>query len=627
MRLFSIILFLVVFCTEYSSGQRNCYSHEYLLQEIQQDPTRKDRLDQIEEFTRSYLRKSHTPRSIITIPVVVHVVYKTGAENISDAQIYSQIDILNEDFRRQNADASNTPTIFQSVAADIEIEFCLASVTPNGATTSGITRTQTYISSFGTNNSVKFSGAGGVDAWPSDQYLNIWVCNIGGGILGYAQFPGGNPSTDGVVNDFRYFGDIGTATAPFNLGRTLTHEVGHWLNLYHIWGDGNCSEDDNVTDTPLASGSNRTGSPCTFPGRNSCNQGAGDLPDMFQNYMDYSDDVCMNLFTLGQKARMQALFDPGGARVSLLSSNGCGIGNPATCNDEYQNGLETGIDCGGPSCPPCPTCDDGIMNGLETDIDCGGPFCPSCPCLETENELIVALTFDNYPNESSWQIRDESDQIIASGGPYSGQPGLSELEVNLCIADGCYEFRMYDVYGDGMCCFYGPGNYELSDLNGNILASGDQFGHLESTNFCVPVACNKNVVTTLASGTGSITEAIQCANENETILLSSSLANQTIDLGNIGLLIDKSLTIEANPADQIKLTSSGSDPTIRLSPAVSLTLIGFEVMSTSADQPTIENYGTLILDNMYIKNSMGNPQLMNTMGSNVMVSNSSTLRK
>jgi len=592
---------------------------EHLEKEIQEDPKRMGKLLKIEEFTQHAIRSSSNTRSVITIPVVVHVVYNTASENITEAQIQSQIDILNEDFRRMNTDASNTPPEFQGVAADAEIEFCLATVAPNGAATNGITRTQTSQTSFGTNDQVKFSSSGGADAWPSDEYLNVWVCDISGGILGYAQFPGGSAATDGVVNDYAYFGNIGTATPPFNLGRTMTHEVGHWLNLRHIWGDGGCGVDDFVADTPSSDGPNYTGSPCSFPGPVSCG-----TDDMFQNYMDYSDDACMNLFTSGQKARMRALFDPGGFRESLLTSNGCGTPQPPTCEDGYQNGEETGVDCGGPDCPTCPTCDDGVMNGEETGVDCGGPDCPSCPCFD--NEVTITLNFDNFPQETSWEILDDNNQVVASGGTYGNQPDGSTLVIDVCLTDGCYDFRILDSYGDGMCCGYGIGDYVVTDDVGNVIASGGSFGSSETTAFCLP-GCQIEVDINAASGNGSLMDAIGCAASGETITLTSAIAGMTIDLGTMGIIIDKSLTIEADPADNIILTSSGSSSTITLNSGVSLTLRGFEIRSTSVDQPTISNSGVLILDNATIKNSMGNPQLLNNTGSQVQVMNSSSLRK
>jgi len=405
-RLFLVFLMLIGFGVSISA-QRNCATMDNLEQLQQQDPETKNRMEQIERHTQRVLQSgARSVDGVITIPIVFHIVYNTPEQNISDAQVQSQLDILNEDFRRINADAGNTPDDFRPVVADVQIQFCLASTDPEGNFTTGITRTQTDLIEHGTNNTVKFNDQGGKDAWPSGDYLNLWVCNLSGTLLGYAQFPDtGTPETDGVVCDYLYVGNIGTATAPYDLGRTATHEVGHWLNLRHIWGDGGCGIDDEVSDTPLAGGSNGTQDPCTYPGPNSCVEENGDLPDMFQNYMDYSGDACMNLFTKGQKARMRALFEEGGFRLSLLNSNGCSQAPPPTCDDGLQNGNETGVDCGGPdcaecpptcfdgiqngdeteidcggsSCLPCPSCDDGIQNGQETDVDCGGPDCIACP--------------------------------------------------------------------------------------------------------------------------------------------------------------------------------------------------------------------------------------------------------
>lgn len=476
-----------LFLTISSFSQRTCGAMEVLAQQLEQDPKRQDKMNRIERATQAFLKKNAAQRfnGVATIPVVVHVVYNSSAENISEAQINSQIDILNEDFRRLNSDASNTPADFIAKAADIEIEFCLASIDPDGNPTNGITRTSTTNTSFGTNDQVKFNSSGGKDAWPAADYLNVWVCDISGGILGYAQFPGGSPSTDGVVNDYQYFGNIGTATAPFDLGRTMTHEVGHYLNLRHIWGDGNCNADDFVSDTPRAGGPNYSGAPCTYPGPNSCNEGSNDLADMFQNYMDYSNDGCMNLFTDGQKARMRAIFDSGGARASLLSSNKCGTPAEPTCSDGIQNGDEQGIDCGGSICAACPakpSCSDGVQNGSETGVDCGGPDCAPCPCAGTDVTVIIVL--DNYPEETSWFIRNSSGSTVASGGTYGSQPDGSTVSVDLCLADDCYDFIINDAYGDGICCSYGSGSY-LVTAGGSTVASGGSFNSSETSNFCV----------------------------------------------------------------------------------------------------------------------------------------------
>ncbi|MCL4106410.1 UNVERIFIED_CONTAM: hypothetical protein GTU68_030368 [Idotea baltica] len=445
-----------------------------LQMQLENDPKLEHKMEKIEKATRAFMQKSETSRvdGIITIPVVFHVVYNNSAENIPDAQLITQLNILNEDFRRLNSDADNT----WSQADDAEIEFCLATVDPQGAATSGITRTSTSSTSFGTNDQVKFASSGGKDAWPAADYLNIWVCDITGGILGYAQFPGGPANTDGVVNDYLYTGGQGQATAPFDLGRTLTHEVGHYLNLRHIWGDGGCGVDDFVTDTPTSDASN--GGCAT--GHVSCG-----TVDMVQNYMDYSDDACMNLFTSGQKVRMRAIFDTGGFRESLLTSTACGTPAEPTCTDGIQNGQETGVDCGGPDCPTCPptpTCTDGIQNGDETGIDCGGSECPSCPCAGTD--VNVTITFDNYPEETSWSITDGNGSTVAQGGTYASQADGSTISIDLCLTDGCYDFIINDTYGDGICCSYGNGSYTVT-AGGSTAASGGNFNASETTNFCV----------------------------------------------------------------------------------------------------------------------------------------------
>ena len=455
-----IVCMLIVGALE---AQRSCGTMDHHHHEEELDPTRKMRLEEIERHAQMVMRSgARAVEGVITIPVVFHVVYNTTAQNISEVQIQSQIDILNEDFRRLNADAVNTPDDFVALASDVEIEFCLATVDPNGQVTNGITRTQTDKTEFPLNTNqdyraVKFNASGGKDAWPSSDYLNFWVANLGSGILGYATFPGGDPAIDGVVCGYRFIGNQGTATAPYNLGRTATHEVGHWLNLRHIWGDGNCNADDLVLDTPSAGGPNYSGAPCTHPGPNSCIDGANDLPDMFQNYMDYSDDGCMNLFTLGQKNRMRSLFEAGGSRASLLNSNGCGQGTPPTCEDGIQNGDETGVDCGGSNCAPCP--------------------CPQSP-------LTLSITLDNYPEETSWSITDADNSIVASGGTYGSSPDGSTITETINLGAGDYTFTINDTYGDGICCTYGDGSYRLTDANGLLIATGGNFDSAESAMFC-----------------------------------------------------------------------------------------------------------------------------------------------
>ena len=252
---------------------------------------------------------------IVRIPVVIHVIWNKEEQNISDAQIQSQMDVLNKDFRKSNPDVSQVPPVWSNLPADLGIEFFLATKDPNGNPTSGITRTQTSVERFDSSDKMKFGATGGKDAWPSDRYLNMWVCPLGGGLLGYAQFPGGPAEKDGVVITHTGFGTTGTALPPFDKGRTATHEIGHWLNLFHIWGDdwSGCTGSDGVDDTPNQAGSN-TGVPA-FP-HVSCNNGPNG--DMFMNYMDYVDDNCMVMFTQGQATRINACLE--GPRSSFLNA-------------------------------------------------------------------------------------------------------------------------------------------------------------------------------------------------------------------------------------------------------------------------------------------------------------------
>jgi PKD repeat protein len=312
---------------------RKCATHELdSLYKAESSNYRASRIS-IEDQTRTFVANfahEDAQRAVITIPVVFHVVYQNATENISDAAVKSQIDILNLDFRKLNPNFNQTPSVFKPVAADMEIEFCLASVDPQGAATSGITRTLTTNATFSTNDAVKFTAQGGRNAWPRDKYLNIWICDLGTGLLGYAQFPGGQSSRDGVVIHYKTVGapPANVFTGSYNRGRTATHEVGHWLNLYHIWGDDNgaCDGTDEVSDTPN-SGDENFGCP-VFP-HITCNNGPNG--DMFTNYMDYMDDACATMFTNGQKARARALFAVGGFRATLATSNVC-TSNPITQN-------------------------------------------------------------------------------------------------------------------------------------------------------------------------------------------------------------------------------------------------------------------------------------------------------
>jgi len=298
--------------------RRSCATLESYFELVDQHPEFRFNQAALQGYTQAFLDSGGATfrTGQVTIPVVVHVVFRTEAENISDEQIQSQIDVLNQDFMAVNPDLADVPVPFQDLIGNPQIQFELATTDPSGDPTSGITRTETDRTSFSSQgNPVKSAATGGADAWDTTRYLNIWVCTLSGGLLGYAQFPGGPPATDGVVVLNTAFGTTGTARAPFDKGRTATHEVGHYLNLSHIWGENriaSCADSDFVDDTPNQFGPN-TGKP-TFPSSSCNNEPNGDL---FMNYMDYVDDEAMFMFTLGQVVRMRATL--AGSRVDLVA--------------------------------------------------------------------------------------------------------------------------------------------------------------------------------------------------------------------------------------------------------------------------------------------------------------------
>ena len=289
---------------------RKCGSMEVLQQQLQKDPSLGSRMKAIEAHTQRLIKEVSLSRLLpdgsIQIPVVVNVLYRTAAQNISQAQIQSQIDILEKDYNALNSEYSSVPALFSGVKANVGVHFVLKSV---------VRKSSTKTSWSATTENMKKTSLGGIDPTTPDSVLNIWVVNFinygGQEVLGYAQFPGGPAATDGVVIGYRYFGNTGTAVSPFNLGRTATHEVGHYLNLRHIWGDATCGN-DLVGDTPLHNDAN-FGCP-TYPHYSTC---SGTPVEMTMNYMDYTDDACMYMFSAGQKARMLATFTSGGGRYGF----------------------------------------------------------------------------------------------------------------------------------------------------------------------------------------------------------------------------------------------------------------------------------------------------------------------
>ena len=272
---------------------------------------------------------------VLTIPVVVHVVWKNDEENISNEQIHSQIEVLNEAFRKRNSNLDIIPPLYQSRVADLEIEFCLAQSDPEGFRTEGITRTQTRVDNIGSatnegRKSICYTRLGGRDAWDTEKYVNIWVGEMGNGLAGQASFPGqDNTREDGIRITPDRFGNTGTVKAPYHLGRTMVHEMGHYLNLQHLWGSckeeafccsnvaSDCDCDDGIEDTPpLLDTYLRT---CPGDFKLVCGS-----PDMFMNYMTFADDPCMAMFTEGQKAVVLQTLNE--LRPGLLDGSACKAG-------------------------------------------------------------------------------------------------------------------------------------------------------------------------------------------------------------------------------------------------------------------------------------------------------------
>lgn len=327
--LLSLLLVSSVFAARAQFTVSHCGSEELRQHMLDRDPAFRKAQEDIEAFTANYVQLMANAKTkvgkVYYIPVVVHVIHNGEAlgsgANISVAQITSEIAVLNKDYRMLNTDSLKPTHAYYSVADDAEIEFCLATLDPNGQFTTGIDRFNYSQPSYDYTELETIIKPNTI--WKPEQYLNIWVCKLGGSagsLLGYATPPGTATDNDGVVISTTSFGTVGNVMAPYNKGRTATHEVGHYFNLRHVWGDANCGN-DQVSDTQPAKQANY-GCP-TFPHNANSTCGAGPSGEMYMNYMDYTDDACMKMFTTGQKTRMRATLAAGGSRSTLASSLGC----------------------------------------------------------------------------------------------------------------------------------------------------------------------------------------------------------------------------------------------------------------------------------------------------------------
>lgn len=311
------VIFLSLALASLSAAQEKCGSTFYRNNEVSANPSLIAKSQEIEEFIQQQTANrilDNGDDSVIRIPVVIHVLYHNPAEKVTAAQVASQIEALNKYFRRRNADTMNAPAYFRQLGADIKIEFQLAVSDPMRRSTTGIIYKYTPITNWSADDQMKFSSSMGDDGWDPSSYLNIWVCNLGR-FAGYASLPGGEKAKDGVVIANTVFGTSGTQTG-YTMGKTAVHEVGHWLNLRHLWGDEYCG-DDGVSDTPKQA-TYTVG--CPTGARLTC--GNSPYGDMYMNYMDYTNDVCINMFTKGQKTRIRSLFSPGATRNGIANSKG-----------------------------------------------------------------------------------------------------------------------------------------------------------------------------------------------------------------------------------------------------------------------------------------------------------------
>ena len=548
--------------------------HEELMDSNEQyreeQQSREASLEQLIHDVRSGL----VPKSneILTIPVVVHIIHDGDAlgsgSNISDEQVWSAINGLNEDYRKMagtNGDGDG---------ADIEVEFCLAQRDPDDNPHSGINRVNgCSVTDYCNEGITAGQGQGAnemnvknLSRWPNQDYYNIWVVteiennNGGSGIQGYAYFPTTSP-VDGTVILYNAFGTTGNLKSYTNMNRTLTHELGHGFALFHTFQGGSCSESncqlqgDRVCDTP----------PTVL--NSSCSNAACSGTQQVENYMDYTSQSCKDMFTEGQKERMRLSIQ--NSRSNLLTSNGCepvnvvaadagiteisepsgssctsiiqpivtlsNLGSSTLSNVTIRYRTEglweeffwTGLLGPGQNTEIILPEYDGGWGSKTLEVETQNPngSNDSNPsnngstsdylAIESANTATVNITLDVLGGQTTWLIRDLTGNILAEGGPYGNfQSGQVETE-SICLLDGCYEFVMMDAVGNGICCFNGDGSYEVIDQDGNVLASGAEFEDEEITEFCFSSGGNAPVASFNTGDTNPcVGEAISFSNQS-----------------------------------------------------------------------------------------------------------------
>jgi hypothetical protein len=517
------------------------------------------------------------PQTIFNIPVVIHVIHNGdpvntasshSGENISYAQAISQINVMNQDFRRLLGTPGNGSSGY-NLGIDCEVNFCLAQQDPSGNATDGVHRVNLGQASWSTtaiNSTVKPA-----TQWDPTKYLNMWTVRFtDSSLLGYAQFPsgsglgglnasGGASNTDGVVANYNAFGTIAENDGTFelnttyNLGRTMTHEVGHWIGLRHIWGDdtactgNNATSGDYVADTPDSDGANYTCAAvtsCLFAN------------DMIENYMDYTNDACMNTFTAGQKARMVAVMTNSVNRNTLSASNAClpgtiyGLDAKINSCSVITDGCDTAIyptvmlENKGTSTltsiqinysidnvnSQSYTWTGSLASNVVVEISLpsssatsgghtfyatvgnvnsvadqnsgnnGSSAAFSIAPNHNSTSVVFRLQNDIYGSETTWSLKNSAGTPIYSSVAYTNVGGTNPNAIPAVITQNwtlasneCYTFTINDSYGDGICCAYGNGYYDIKSTDGlTTLVSGSAFTTTESKNFGVNLLENAN---------------------------------------------------------------------------------------------------------------------------------------
>lgn len=537
-----------------------CYSDEHKAQEIAANPAAAINYQMAESQIQNWMathptnytvKTSNGQAPIVTIPVVVHIVYNTTAQNISNTQVYTQLARLNADYRKNNADTNSVRTTFKTNAGDAQIEFCLAVRDPNNQPTTGILRKQTTKTSFSTNDAVKYTAQGGEDAWNTSKYLNLWVCNLSGGVLGYAQFPGGTAATDGVVITYSAMGDGGTAQSPYDKGRTATHEVGHWLNLYHTFQGGctgmsasNCaSQGDMCCDTPPVSSANFG---CPSATTNTCAETySGNRVDNWENYMDYTDDACMYMFSNDQIARMQACINT--SRSGLLTSQGClplgpapVAGLTASTHTICQGQSVTFTDATTNATPTTYSWNFGTGASPATASTVG----PHTVTFNNAGSIIVTYTVTNTNGSST-----KKDTIVVNAGPIAAITGsatpCANTTATYSIANTANATFSWTANGGNIVSGQGTNTVNVAwganGSMGNLIATASGSGCSSSDTINITASTPKPVITGNATA---------CTSGNKNFSVSPvtgstyawTAANGTINSGSTAATCNASFT-------------------------------------------------------------------------------------